>query len=348
MENKPTRTLAADRAAGLATVPADALLFDVGPCKLAAGEAKDGKVPVKMRARGGQPIYHWYWGNVAHDMTGFAPAEPVIPIDYCHDFNEVLGLLNSFAPSNEGLDVGGELVSFAAEDRTAEVTHKARAGIPYQASIFFEPQVIEEILPGAQADVNGYKLTGPGLVIRKWTLRGVAICPYGYDPKTSTKLSARPGGDVPAQFSFSPESAMSKTETKPADSTKPAAELSNKPAEGNTTLPATDPRAEFQKTLKQFTEKFGAANGSAWAAEGMTYEQALEKHAEALAAQLAAAGKELTTAQQKLAAVPRGEEEPVSFGTNEKHEGGQTAPDKFIGLGKLSKFAAGLKMPATK
>lgn len=358
MESK-NRTLVADRAAGLSTVPAEALLLESGPFTFAAGEAQEGKIPVKMRARGGQPIYHWYWGNVAHDMAGFSPAEATIPIDYCHYFDEVLGFLNKFEPSNEGLDVAGELVSFAAEDRTAEVTHKARAGVPYQASIFFEPKVLEEVLPGAEAEVNGYRLPGPGLVIRKWSLRGVAVCPYGYDPRTSTRLAFTPGGEVPVQFvSPAPENAMSvkaKSDKKEAaDRTDDAdqKELSAPSAKSVVPAPAEalDPRAEFAATLKKFSEKFGAENGAQWAAEGLSYEAALEKHAEALGTKLAAEKTKSTDLTTKLAAIPRGEATPVTFSDGDgKGAEGQDVGQLKQHLGdNLARFAAGLKMPGKK
>lgn len=347
---EPRRSLTADRAAGLSTVPADAMFFESGPFQLADGEGSEGKTPVKMRARGGQPLNHWYWGRVVHDMAGFAAADKTIPIDYCHLNDEVLGYLDKFTPSNEGLDVAGSLVQFG-EDRSAEVIHKARAGVPYQASIFFEPQVLEDVMPGAETEVNGYKLAGPALVIRKWSLRGVAVCPYGYDPKTSTRLSAGIAGEIPVQFtSPPPETAMS-TEAKPAADTKPAdtkpAELATKPAEANGTA-ADAARAEFAATLAKFTAKFGAENGAKWAAEGLSYEAALEKHAEGLATQLSTANEKLGQQAKQIAAVPRGEEAPVSFSTTDKHEGGEAVPQKFTGLGKLAKFAAGLKLPTAK
>lgn len=47
------------------SVPAAALIFNAGPFELAAGDVgKDGKsVGVKLLARTGKPIKHWYWGR---------------------------------------------------------------------------------------------------------------------------------------------------------------------------------------------------------------------------------------------------------------------------------------------
>jgi hypothetical protein len=358
------RTLAADRAAGVSTVPATALRFAEVPFQLAAGEAKDGKTPIEMRARSGQPVNHWYWGKIVHDMAGFKAAKPTIPVDYCHNDREVLGFLNQFKASNEGLDVAGELVSFQPTDRVAEVTHKSRAGIPYEASIFFdrESMTLEEVGPMAQATVNGYQLQGPALIVRQWSLRGVAVCPYGYDGNTATKLSAADEADVPVQFVSSSEPVMDgqakPADTKPAD-TKPA-ELATKPAEGPFDA---DPLTKFRAELTKFTDAFGAENGLKWFNEGCEFSAAQAKHTEALTSQhasqlkakdatIAAQLAEIDGLKQKLSAVPRGEAEPVSFAAGDKHEGAAAGVDpsalKFKLGDNLAKVAAGIKLPGKK
>lgn len=334
-------------------VPKAALAFAAGPLKLSA-KAENGNSPVSVRARSGQPLNHWYWGKVVHDMAGFKAAAPSIPLDYCHEDDEILGYLDQFQPSNDGLDCDGQVVPFAPEDRASEILSKSGRGVPYQASIYFDMDslVIEQLGPSATAQVNGYTLEGPAIIFRQWTLRGVAVCPYGYDPNTSTRLAAggRLAGDVELSINqlSAPEADMSK-ETKPAETPPAKTELTPPPA----TPPAAvaDPRAEFKATLEKFTAKFGPESGAKWAAEGLTYEAALDKHAEALAAQLTAEKAKTTELSGKLAAVPRGEAQPVSFSTPEKHEGGsngQAKPGKFSNLGKLAAFAESIKLPGQK
>lgn len=136
------------------------------------------------------------------------------------------------------------------------------------------------------------------------------------------------------------------TENKPT-------ELATSPAPAPTPAPpASDPRAEFAQTLAKFTAKFGAENGAKWAAEGLSYEAALEKHAEGLATQLSSANEKLGQAEQKLSAVPRGEAEPVSFAAGDKHEGAAAGADpsslKFKLGENLAKVAAGIKLPGKK
>jgi len=342
-------------------VPRAALAFHAGPVKFAA-KSENGNSPVSVRARSGQPLAHWYWGKCVHDMAGFRAAAPSIPLDYCHSDSEVLGYLDQFKASNEGLDCDGQVVP-VGDDRASEVLAKSGRGVPYQASIYFDMDnlVIEQLGQGAKAQVNGYELEGPAIIFRQWMLRGVAVCPYGYDVNTSTRLAA---GGLAGEIELSinqlsaPEAEMEK---KPAPTEKPASE---KPAELTPPNPATpagssatgggnlaaDPRAEFKATLGKFTAKFGAANGAAWAAEGLSYEAALEKHAEALQTKLTAEGDEKKKLADKLAAIPRGEENAVSFSDGEP--GGEQAKNvaqlkNHLG-DNLARFAAGLKLPVKK
>jgi hypothetical protein len=74
------------------------------------------------------------------------------------------------------------------------------------------------------------------------------------------------------------------TENTPA--TTPAGELAAeaKPAEAPAVVvAATDPIAQFKATLGQVHREVRRHQRRAWAAEGLTYEAALEKHAAELA-----------------------------------------------------------------
>ncbi|MBX3444262.1 MAG: hypothetical protein KF774_17805 [Planctomyces sp.] len=102
---------------------------------------------------------------------------------------------------------------------------------------------------------------------------------------------------------ISEDDEMSKTiETKPAD-------------------PAADPRQEFAASLKRYTEKFGAELGSQYLAEGLSYEQALEKFSAHQTAQLSAAQAEASEAKTRLAAASLGEQQPLPGGDAEKKAG---------------------------
>jgi hypothetical protein len=156
-----------------------------------------------MVARSGQPIEHWYWGRVVHDMSGFKRHKETLAVDYCHD--EECGFLDRFeVDADHNLVVSGALVATDdTNDRARRIAVLARGGVPYEASIDFSGDgiVVEEVAAGASVDVNGYKFAGPGAVIRQWPLRGVAVCPYGADMHTSSALlSAETEGHVRGRF----------------------------------------------------------------------------------------------------------------------------------------------------
>ena len=177
-------------------VPAEALKFHYGDeasaCEFAdAGD--DGKVPIKIKARSREPIDHWYWGRVIHDMAGMRTNKKRIPVDYCHREDEILGALDTFDTEAGDLQTAGFLD--AEDERAAEIVRKGKKGVPYEASIFFDRRTVEAERLGEResATVNGTTVRGPITIIRKWTLRAVAVCPYGYDPKTSTRFSDNDG-----------------------------------------------------------------------------------------------------------------------------------------------------------
>jgi hypothetical protein len=103
--NNTRRTFVQDKNgfAADATVPAEALRFDAGPFQFAAkpGEV-DGNRRITMLARTAEPIEHWYWGKIVHDMAGMKLAAPTLPCDYCHDPAEILGFLDNSTPAMKG------------------------------------------------------------------------------------------------------------------------------------------------------------------------------------------------------------------------------------------------------
>lgn len=174
------------------SIPANACLLSVGEITVKDNGEGAKTAPISLVARSGKPIEHWFWGKVVHDLAGMRLNKKRVAIDYCHDDKEIIGYLNHFDSASGDLVTSGALVPFKDSDRATEIIHKQRAGIPYEASINFggDGIKVEEVAEGQVAQVNGYMLDGPAVIIREWPLRGVAICPYGADENTeSTSLS---------------------------------------------------------------------------------------------------------------------------------------------------------------
>lgn len=336
--------------------PETAFHCRIGPVQFAAGDgAQEGRITVL--ARSGQPIEHWYWGKIVHDLGGMRLVGDRVAFDWCHfDWDGAIGFGDKFDITSGDLVITGQLVSFQQDDRAAEILHKGAKGVPYEASIFFDPDNglrLEYVPEKMSAQVNGRQVDGPCLVVREWLLRGVAICPYGADPNTSTQFTQRRDRKYPVTLFALEESAMTKSpapaSAEPA-ATPPATALTasgspTPPADGQPAMDAAALRGELSK----FVVKFGAENGAKWFAEGKSWTEACELHATDLAAQLTAKDKELAEAKTKLAAVNVGEAAPAAFGSAEpKDKPGQApaANARFNHMSTgLAKFAAGIQLP---
>lgn len=240
--------------------PADAFRCALPVRQLAwALEADDrGNVPVSIVARTAEPIDHWYWGRIVHDLSGFS-AKPTIPIDYCHDYEDDIGFVNQFEADTDRLFLRGELCPFPDDpsDRAQRVISKARRGIPYEASIDWNgPAVIEYLDAGESVEVNGGTFTGPGVCVRKWSLVAVAICPHGADGNTETQFR-RPNAD---RISF-------QLQRKPG--------MSNKPNSADSQPAAVDtlPASSFtREEADRYSSAFGLI-GLEWLVSGKTFDQ---------------------------------------------------------------------------
>ena len=232
----------ANRTRDFSRIPAAACAFTVSEVEFGDNGEGAKSAPVRLVARTGKPIEHWFWGRIVHDLAGMHLHKSRIPIDYAHDSKEVLGYLNRFDITSGDLVVSGALVPFKDSDRATEIMHKTRAGVPYEASINFggDGLKVEEVPEGFVAQVNGFAFDGPGVIVREWPLRGVAICPYGADANTSTSVLANSTQTYSAAVLSAP-----KATTKDSD-------MSTKPVE--VAAQAEAPKAEQTTILTQPVE----------------------------------------------------------------------------------------------
>jgi len=360
-------------------IPLAALRF---AADLEMGENGEGakSVPIKVKARGAQAVDHWYFGRMVHDLAGMSLSKPRLAIDYCHREDEVLGFANKFNTEG-GLVASGALTPFQEKDRASEVIFKSQQGVPYEASIFFDPAelVLEEVPQGLSVPVNGLQFEGPGVVARRWTLRGLAVCPYGQDKNTAVEFSAGqhqtqvavrytqpeqpPAAQAPPAAVDPEEDNDTATEEAAhavdAETQEPGKEPDEKsepeqvvaPAEGqpaSTTAPVTAPALSADQDGPAFLAAFGN-QGGVWFAQGKTFAQCQVLFQQQIQADRERLAKENEQLRTQLAAV-RGEREPVSFGgeadvtvMNEP-----TAKQKAALGSGLAKFAANIHLPKSK
>lgn len=178
--------------------PAEAFRLGGGSVQFAEGDSGGKPHAIKMIARSGEPITHWYWGRIIHDLSGMQLHKEKLPADYCHW--EEIGYLDQFDVSGGQLEVAGALVpTTASDDIATKIIQRAKGGVPYEASIDWTDDALFEYVPEEYVtEVNGQEFEGPLLVVREWSLRGVAVCPYGADKNTETKVaSAKSSGERP-------------------------------------------------------------------------------------------------------------------------------------------------------
>jgi hypothetical protein len=329
----------------------------------------DGTVPFTALARTGNAIAHWYWGSCVHDFAGMSSAS-VIPVDYGHQDDEALGLINKSAVVPDGLQLSGLLTPFAPDDKATEVIFKSGKGVPYQASIFFDPYslVVEDVPVGFTTEVNGKTFSGPVTVFRQWELRGLALCLYGVDGGTSVGFSQNLCGKTVAVSRFkkgddsmTTKSATKASEVKPEEPAekKPAEEkpAEKKPVEGSTAeeetespdeeivededppkKPAAGTKMSRKEEGQQFITAFGEQHGPTLFAKGLTLAEAHGEFSKIMKTENDALRADIA----KFKSQDHSGTSPVSFG-------GASAPEKegkFGGLsGGAAKFASGLKLP---
>lgn len=350
-------------------VPAQALRFDVGRFEFQQANEETTAAPIRMLGRSAEPIEHWYWGKVVHDMEGFTTDHPRVPIDWAHDdtSDEGIGYLDKFEATDEGLYVEGELISVESNDRAHKIIKKAAAGVPYQASIFFRGEQFEEIPPGFTTEVNGRQLEGPAVIVRQWALRGMAVCLYGADHRTESTFSSD-ASEVSITVSIQePEMAAKKKEKLTAEvldspvvseeaviveepqaevetiETVETVEAVETPEEPNK-VPAVEASEDVRSQLRQYISQFGAEDGATWFAEGIDFSAAQSRYVAKLQQELKTANERNAELAEKLSSLDRGSDQPLSFSSPDASE----PSTRFSHLGSnLSRFANGLKLPSS-
>ena len=281
---------------------------------------------VTLVARTDNAVETWA-GEMIHDLSGMTHREKV-PLDWCHgnEIDECIGYLDGFSQTDKEIVCTGRVIPLSEGDIASKVLKQLDAGFPLEASISFGGQGLEfeEVGRNSHAQVNGHRFDGPGIIVRKWPLRGVAICPHGADNQTSTSLALSEEEVIVT---------MLKGEDKMVEEEK--AEVKEELTEVKEELkeviaPPTSPSG------KDFMAAFGT-NGAIWFAEEKTFEEARDLHIKALEGQV----KSLT---ERIAAADLGDDDSIKFNDGEDGEAKKTV-DKLTGtLGpRLATFAAGLK-----
>jgi len=168
------------------------------PVEIAELKEGDGKKKRKfsMVAHSGRVMLnHWFWGNFAIDLNGISIGRRKKPALRDHNSNRIIGWTEDITIDAKRGIVAEGIFSERTEDGR-EALELADEGFPWQASIYIPPVVIERISDGQEAEVNGYKLKGPGTIFRKSILREVSFCALGADENTQANAFKDKGDEI--------------------------------------------------------------------------------------------------------------------------------------------------------
>jgi hypothetical protein len=294
-------------------------------------------------------------GMCVHDFAGMRVERNRIPVDYCHESSKVIGYANHIEAVGGELMASGALVPYGNDptDKATEVIYKAQQGIPYQASIYTGSDVVvEKLANGKTTVVNGVSVMGPLSIVREWTLRGIAICPYGRDGNTISAIALNDQETVTVTETETTESTTEATEVQAVEvaeandtqSTEAAAVEVETVAEVAASPEAVSVEATAMSEGQKFLATFGT-QGAVWFAEGKSFDEAQALFALAMKTENESLKQQLADAMSKLAA-NRGEATPVTFSAKPiEPEAKATDAKKFSGRlpDGLARFAAGIQ-----
>ena len=270
-------------------VPAAALRLDA-TAELGERSSDDTKTaPIRLRARTGDPIDHWYWGKVAHDLDGFELTGDKSRLALMYDHVEPIGyaLRKNISTESGDLEVSGTVVETRNSNRATDVIDWMSAGVPFESSISFAggKPTIQAVKDGETTEVNGREFAGPGVVIRKWKLREVSVVSSGADDDTESALFNQ-SDSVSVEFiQTQKEEEMSETTSQVVEDAKEVleesvdtkADLNSSEDAAETTAESVDEQKSLSEVLpaERYFEAFGEEKGSWYFAHNVPFEQAL-------------------------------------------------------------------------
>ncbi len=156
----------------------------------------DATTRVRLTVLAADALERWGLGRFAFEFATTRPLRERLALDYDHDDGAVVGYAEGFESTDDGIFCDATILGGPdAPARARELAFCLKNGVPYEVSplVDFSTATMESVPDGATVRLNGREIAGPLDVARGATIRGVAICPHGTDPKTAAlvELSAR-------------------------------------------------------------------------------------------------------------------------------------------------------------
>jgi hypothetical protein len=131
---------------------------------------------------------HWYWGDLALDLSGMKIKGNKFPILEDHDTSKKIAFTKKPLVDSNRLIIDPDHVVFMDTPESIEFRENSRKGFPYQASIRGTPTKVARLMEGEEAEVNGFTMKGPSSIWREWAYKETSVCVFGWDENTSSKV----------------------------------------------------------------------------------------------------------------------------------------------------------------
>jgi len=176
----------------LTNVPNGALrLVDTGSdgaCMFADGDKKK----MRMVAYSGGIIKgHWYWDDLAIDVSGVKFDRKKYPVLEQHDISKKIAFSGKLLKDDNKLELNPNTTQFVDTPFSEEFQKLSEQGFPYQASIYAIPTRIERLEEDTKVEVNGFTMKGPGTIWRECVFQEASVCVFGWDKKTESKAFSK-------------------------------------------------------------------------------------------------------------------------------------------------------------
>ena len=153
--------------------------------EFADGDEK--KTPkMNMTAYSGKIIKnHYWWDDLVIDLAGMVFDKSKYPILENHDQHRKIAFTGKPVVTPDfKLQLNPNKTTFVATKESTEFQNLSSEGFPYESSMYVTPLSVERLDKGVAAEVNGFKMKGPGTIFRKSRFNEASVCVFGWDRQT--------------------------------------------------------------------------------------------------------------------------------------------------------------------
>jgi len=172
-------------------VPNGALRLVAEGCHAFADVGDNDEKSLNMTVYSGGVIKgHYWWGDLAIDLTGIKFDRSKYPVLENHRTDKKIGFSKKPLVTDK-LELNPKTTKFVNTEASREFQQTSSDGFPYQASMYAIPSVIERVSDGEKVKVNGFTFKGPGTVWRKCLYQEASVCVFGWDTKTKSEAFSK-------------------------------------------------------------------------------------------------------------------------------------------------------------